>query len=261
MANLANLYNQAVANGRMLDVSNMDVDRGVGARLIVAPQTDRARIYFNNELPIGSRSLARYIAAIQLLFGNQGFITYSRYIAEAANTLGGDIQQETTTEFNMPQMNVPQMNMPQMNMPQTNMPQMNIPQMNMPQMNIPRIPSPTASRPLSPQMASPPASPRNEQGNNIGGRLTTLGDRINALPAGYVIDVSNMDANGRRARTVTAPRTNRSGKVGTTRVPIISNNIDNYIQALRLIYGEGADQMFADDIAIVGEALGNRVHQ
>lgn len=84
----------------------------------------------------------------------------------------------------------------------------------------------------------------------------SLSEKIGKLPAGKVLDVSNMDINtGKGVRTVAAPKTAKSGKYGTARVPIISNDIDRYVRAIRLAYGADAETTFANDIAVVRQAL------
>ena len=83
-----------------------------------------------------------------------------------------------------------------------------------------------------------------------------LADRIaKAAAAGKVLDVSTMDALGHGAKLVAKPTTERTHKVGTVRLAIISNNIDTYIQAIRLAYGEGGLTTYAEDIAAVRARL------
>lgn len=67
-----------------------------------------------------------------------------------------------------------------------------------------------------------------------------------------------MDINtGKGVRTVAAPKTGKSGKYGTKRVPIISNNVDKYIRAVQLAYGADGEAAYAQDIQVVKQALGN----
>lgn len=93
----------------------------------------------------------------------------------------------------------------------------------------------------------------------VGGRAgptESLADKIRKLGADKVLDVSNMDVNtGKGVRTVPTPKTAKSGKFGTKRVPIISNNIDKYVRALELAYGADARTQFAQDIQQVSNAL------
>ena len=86
----------------------------------------------------------------------------------------------------------------------------------------------------------------------------SLSDKIRNLPQGKVLDVSNMDINtGKGHRTVTAPKTSKSGKFGTGTIPIISNDINKYIRAIELAYGAEQKVNFEEDIKLVREALGN----
>ncbi|CAH6420787.1 Hypothetical protein HVR_LOCUS1291 [uncultured virus] len=86
----------------------------------------------------------------------------------------------------------------------------------------------------------------------------SLADKIKKLVAGKVLDVSNMDINtGKGVRTISAPKTAKSGKFGTGRVPIISNNLEKYIRAIQLAYGAGAEEQYAADIQVVRQALAN----
>jgi hypothetical protein len=84
----------------------------------------------------------------------------------------------------------------------------------------------------------------------------SLAEKIAKLPVGKVLDVSNMDINtGKGVRTVAAPKTAKSGKYGTARVPIISNDVDRYVRAIRLAYGPDGETAYAADIAVVRQAL------
>jgi len=85
---LSDFYNQALESGRIVDVSNISVNSGSGARLVNRPVTGRSTLYWDPMVPIGSRSFPHYIAAIQLLFGNQGIVDNEGLIREAANKLG-----------------------------------------------------------------------------------------------------------------------------------------------------------------------------
>jgi hypothetical protein len=60
--------------------------------------------------------------------------------------------------------------------------------------------------------------------------------KINNLPPGKVLDVSNMRDNGMMLRTINQP-TARSNKRGIPGVPIVSDNADRYIKAFEWIYG------------------------
>lgn len=89
-----------------------------------------------------------------------------------------------------------------------------------------------------------------------GGAGDTLFDKIRKLGQGKVLDVSNMDINtGKGVRSIPAPKTYKSGKYGTDRVPIISNDLNKYIRAIQLAYGPEGPQQYALDIGVVQEAL------
>lgn len=86
----------------------------------------------------------------------------------------------------------------------------------------------------------------------------SLADKVRKLAAGKVLDVSNMDIHtGKGVRTVAAPKTAKSGKYGTGRVPIISNDIQKYIRAIQLAYGADQEAAYAGDIQVVRQALAN----
>ena len=86
----------------------------------------------------------------------------------------------------------------------------------------------------------------------------SLADKVRKIAAGKVLDVSNMDVNtGKGVRTVAAPKTAKSGKFGTGRVPIISNDINKYIRAIQLAYGVDGEIAYAADIQVVRQALTN----
>lgn len=98
-------------------------------------------------------------------------------------------------------------------------------------------------------------------GQGRGGTTQSLGEKIRNLKKDQVIDVSNIDPRtGKGARTVNRPKTNKSGKLGTKTpgVPIISNNLDNYIRAIELIYGPDGLQAYAGDIQAVRDELNRK---
>lgn len=108
-----------------------------------------------------------------------------------------------------------------------------------------RVVQPAVQQVVQPLMAVPLA-------------VNPLINRINNLQYGQVLDVSKITADGKGVVTVNAPKTNNGSKVGTANVPIISNNVESYILALRLIYGDQADQQYAEDIAFVNDVLAYR---
>lgn len=67
---------------------------------------------------------------------------------------------------------------------------------------------------------------------------TDLASRVTKLGPNEVLDVSAMDVNtGTGARKIDRPRTSKAAKYGTIEIPIVSNNIESYAAALRMIYG------------------------
>lgn len=84
----------------------------------------------------------------------------------------------------------------------------------------------------------------------------SIAEKIRNLGPDRVIDVSNMDTNtGKSYTTIARPKSNKGGKIGTDRIPIVSNNINNYIRALQLAYGPGAEQQYAADIDLVRRTI------
>jgi len=68
---------------------------------------------------------------------------------------------------------------------------------------------------------------------------------------------SGMDMNtGKGIRTVSAPKTAKSGKYGSTnKIPIISNKIEPYIKAIEMAYGKDAVNTYAAEINVVRGAI------
>jgi len=84
----------------------------------------------------------------------------------------------------------------------------------------------------------------------------SLAEKLRKLGPGKVLDVSNMDlATGKGVRSIPSPKTAKSGKFGTTRIPIISNKLDTYVRALELAYGADARTTYAQDVEQVRLAL------
>lgn len=86
----------------------------------------------------------------------------------------------------------------------------------------------------------------------------TIAEKIGRLPAGKVLDVSDMDpTTGKGVHTKNPPKTDRPGKFGSRihEIPIISNNLDKYISALKLAYGPDAEKSLANDIEVVRQSL------
>jgi len=87
VTNLQELYNLAARSGRIIDVSNIDLNTGKGAELVIGSIDNRPELFWKEGLAIASSRLPQYVAAIQLLFGNQGLSDYRDHIAAASNQL------------------------------------------------------------------------------------------------------------------------------------------------------------------------------
>jgi hypothetical protein len=96
--------------------------------------------------------------------------------------------------------------------------------------------------------------PKSGQSRNVvttttRGGSESLAERVKNLPRGKVLDVSNLDVNtGKGARLVTMPKTAKSGKLGLTDLPFISNNYNKYADAFKLVYGEEQFNMYRKNI-------------
>ena len=99
--------------------------------------------------------------------------------------------------------------------------------------------------------------PRVGAAGRRGGATQSIADKVQAAAAaGRSVDVSDWDpVTGRGLRLRDNPKSIRSGRVKTENIPIQSNNIDKYIQALRATYGADADTRFAAEIAAVRRRL------
>lgn len=68
-----------------------------------------------------------------------------------------------------------------------------------------------------------------------GTRGPSLKDRLEGLASDKVLDVSNMDREtGKSVRTVNRPKSSRGGKYLSEHLPLVSNNLDNFVAAVRL---------------------------
>lgn len=95
--------------------------------------------------------------------------------------------------------------------------------------------------PRAPRAAAPAGAAR---GGARGGAKVPLGQRLAALPAGKVLDVSKMSASGAGVKTVAAP-TDRSKKIAVPGLNIVSDNEATFLQALQELgpqYAGYADQ-------------------
>jgi len=88
------------------------------------------------------------------------------------------------------------------------------------------------------------------------GPTKSLATKLRELPSDKVLDVSNMDmATGKGVRTITKPKSPKTGKHGASGVPIVSNNLERYVEAIRLAYGPEGVNTYAPQIAMVRESL------
>ncbi|MEM2986859.1 MAG: hypothetical protein QXV60_02040 [Nitrososphaerota archaeon] len=77
------------------------------------------------------------------------------------------------------------------------------------------------------------------------------------LVQGKVIDVSKLEDTGKGYRTVKDPKVTRT-KVKSSTLPIITNDVDKYVTALKLIFGPDAESKYSKDIQEVKEKLGSK---
>ncbi len=82
-----------------------------------------------------------------------------------------------------------------------------------------------------------------------GGRVKPLIDKVNDLPEGKVLDVSDMTDTGAGTKAITP--TLRSKKYGSPDLPIISNNFERYLMAIDLL--PGGRERYADEIQYVSQ--------
>lgn len=300
MQSITQIYNNLLP-GEYLDVSNIDVITGLGAG-VMSPEEfeiEEDSLVYDMDLRIVSRDVPRYIVAIQLLFGNHGFIIYEHNIRDNIERYAGDYYAKPLTDqqlqawkrntpafqaleiltraFQVPQMTIPQPKVPQITIPQPKVPQVTIPNIThpiIPQVPIPTIPNTVTipNIPRLPQNLIKPVVPVPQQTvttvtpqviNNLprlprdfddeddedeveelpipraqARVITPLRDRYFDLTPGRVLDVSNLTNDGRGARVIIRPLTQRNGKIGLPQYNLISNNYISYARALRLIFGD-----------------------
>jgi hypothetical protein len=88
-----------------------------------------------------------------------------------------------------------------------------------------------------------------------GGGRESLADRVQKLDADSVLDVSNYDiAAGTGARKTKQPGPT-SSKIGIQGIPIVSNNYDKYVAALKSVYGDAVESQYAAQLAQLRQAL------
>lgn len=85
-----------------------------------------------------------------------------------------------------------------------------------------------------------------------------LVQKIKALREGKVLDVSGLNLlSGKGTRSAPKPgQQSRSGKFGSDRLKMVSNDLEKYRRAVEFIYGEQGLRDYADDIKYVSERLG-----
>ena len=82
-------------------------------------------------------------------------------------------------------------------------------------------------------------------GRTLAGAYSVVANSNN----GKVIDVSGIDdTTGTGYKTIDRPK---SGKFGVMNIPIVSRSLEKYVRALEIIFGAGAQQQFANEIATV----------
>lgn len=226
---ITKLYNDALTSGKLLDVSNINVNTGEGAVIIPYSSRNHKGLFWNNNLIIASRYIPQYIATIQLIFGNTGFVTYNNDIIEAVIALRDTNRDLLSNYYNIENQGLQEFIHGLQGITKT----------------ISRL---NTILPENQTLLSRSKLTNKENGNNLRKRLENM-----AL--GYVLDVSNMNEDGSGVREIVLPKSTRSGKFGTENIPIISNNINNYIRALRFAYGDDADTIFINDINAVDKAL------
>lgn len=91
------------SKGKLLDVSNMDMvtHKDIIARDI--PKTAKPGKAWSMPVPFMSNDITKYIAAIQLLYGDNGVTTYAKNIEEVRNILQGYQTGKTTVPTVLPQ--------------------------------------------------------------------------------------------------------------------------------------------------------------
>lgn len=242
VATLADRVN-VLGPGKVLDVSHLDPN-GRGARVVPAPRSVRSGKLRIGDFPIISNNAETYLRALELIYG-----------PEVANQYRREIE-AIQWPFANPQFVTQQIALANPQFITQRSPQLTVPTVQVsPQFTVPRVPSPESPRltvptvQVSPRLL-PRAAPSPPQVNPYftipvnpvtptlsPTRGPSLAEKVNRLGPGYVLDVSNLAANGTGARVVLAPRTSRSGNIGIPDIPVISNNSANYARALEEIYG------------------------
>lgn len=91
------------------------------------------------------------------------------------------------------------------------------------------------------------------------GPTKPLSERVAALPADSLIDVSNMDkVTGKGATKAKKKYQEKTGKYYAGAVPFLSNNLESYVAALQLVYGPDAERQFADEIRTMSSLLSQK---
>lgn len=67
---------EKLGQGKVLDVSNMDINTGKGVRTVPAPKTSKSGKFGTDNIPIISNDLNKYTRAIELAYGTDGVRKY-----------------------------------------------------------------------------------------------------------------------------------------------------------------------------------------
>lgn len=245
----------ALSPGYVLNVSNMDLNTGSGARRQIAPTGyGITKFLYSPGMPIISARLDTYLAAIQLIFGNEGFASQQQHIR---NVIASAAANPTV---NMPQLTTSMTRPVSPTQTRPISPRVSptqivaVPRPASPVM--PRQISPIMPRQISPRLQMTPVQSPSLSPTNLFDKFTvqidadTLRNRIPAASSGRVLDVSSMNlSTGTGARLVPTPRTNRAGRIGISGLGFISNNYEKYLLVGRLLYGPDFERIYEDDLA------------
>jgi hypothetical protein len=84
-------------------------------------------------------------------------------------------------------------------------------------------------------------------GRGKGRGVKSLVEKLAALPAGKVLDVSSLDQSGAGTRAIDPPT--RAKKFGSPNLPLVSSDIDHYVLAISML--PGGQEKYAADIQYV----------
>jgi hypothetical protein len=80
---------------------------------------------------------------------------------------------------------------------------------------------------------------------SVSSRKESLRERYEKLPAGKVLDVSDLKDDGTGVKKVGRPTKSKSGKFGVPSINLVSKDINTYIHALTSIFGQEAITTYA----------------